>query len=211
MEFALDAPSPYRAYAPSAVHAARSMVRPRTGDDRNLCSWGRTAGVSEIHSLHLRSRPRLPVRLARLFLVLTLEVAVVLTLVSILDAAPALPSGEEAVATLEADAVAAAPADFRAGKITVAGQIQPRPERVSRQDRSAFVLEGAEGRRLLVVPAENERLPGYRAGTHVLVHGDIVIPPGSARLQARIASRTAVAQRAQASAVLKATEVTFVR
>jgi len=69
------------------------------------------------------------------------------------------------------------------------------------------VLEGARDGRLLVVPNEGAKLPNWRAGTAVVVRGVVVIPPDSRRLARRATSRTAVAERAGASAIIKASEV----
>jgi hypothetical protein len=154
-----------------------------------------------------RRRRRLS-RIARSLAVLGLEAAAALALFTVVtgaQSAPAEPS--EASPSISADEVATRPARFRAREVRVTGRIRPRPERVSKQDRLAFVLEGTRDGRLLVVPAEGTRLPGYRAGTAVIVRGTVVVPPDSKRLARRVASRTAVAQRADATAIVKAVEV----
>jgi hypothetical protein len=138
--------------------------------------------------------------------VLGLEAAAAFALISAITGPSSAPA-DVAPAPLGADEVAAAPASFRSGDVTVAGRIRPRPERVSKQDRRAFVLEGARDGRLLVVPAQGAKLPNWRAGTAVVVRGAVVIPPDSRRLARRVASRTAVVKRAGAAAIIKAAEV----
>jgi hypothetical protein len=145
-------------------------------------------------------------RVVRSAFVLGLEAAAAFALVSAISTPSSAPA-HVPPSPLDVEAVAAAPADYRTAEVTVAGRIRPRPERVSKQDRRAFVLEGTHDGRLLVVPADDAKLPGYRAGTKVIVRGTIVIPPASSRLANRVASRTAVAHRARAAAILKATEV----
>lgn len=162
---------------------------------------------------------RLPVRdhdlgfrTARLLFVLGLEAAVAFALIGTITSASTPSADAQAAAPpLNADDVAGKPTAFRSREITVAGRIRPRPTRVSAQDRRAFVLEGARDGRLLVVPADDAKLPAYRPGTAVSVRGTVVIPPDSRRLARRVASRTAVAERAGAAAILKAAEVLVVR
>lgn len=155
--------------------------------------------------------PRWPVyrRIPRALFVVGLEVAVAFALLATITADASVTEAPAAPA-LGADAVAAEPAAFRAGEVVVAGRIQARPERVSDADRTAFVLEGADGGRLLVVPSDGP-LPRYRPGLQVLVRGEVVIPPESPRIARRVESRTAVAERARATALLKASEVEVTR
>ena len=145
-------------------------------------------------------------RVARSALVLGLQAAVAFALVTAITGTPSAPA-DRAPASFSADDIAADPASFRSREVTVAGRVRPRPERVSKQDRWAFVLEGARDGRLLVVPGEGATLPNWRAGTAVVVRGAVVIPPDSRRLARRVASRTAVAERADAAAILKAADV----
>lgn len=150
-------------------------------------------------------------RTARLLAVLGLEGAAAFALIAAISTSSSPTADAQAAPELSADDVAAAPAEFRSRSVTVAGRIRPRPTRVAEQDRRAFVLEGARDGRLLVVPAKDAKLPAYRPGTAVLVRGDVVIPPSSRRLARRVASRTAVAERARATAILKAVDVEVVR
>jgi hypothetical protein len=62
-----------------------------------------------------------------------------------------------------------------------------------------------------VVPADEARLLSLRVGTVVVVRGTVVVPPDSKRLADRVTSRTAVAQRAGAPALIKATRVETAR
>jgi hypothetical protein len=105
------------------------------------------------------------------------------------------------------DAVANDPASFRGGELTLRGRVVERPLRVSTRDGGTFVVEGRGGERLLVVPANRKRLPTFRTGVDVVVRGTVVIPPDSRRLARRAASRTALAKRFDAPAVVKAIEV----
>jgi hypothetical protein len=146
-------------------------------------------------------------RLARMTFVLGLEAAAAFALISVISGPSPAPAEDAAPAALQADAVAAAPADFRAGQVTVEGRVRPRPTRVAPQDRYAFVLEGARDGRLLAVPAKGVRLPAYTPGVKVVVRGDVVVPPDSKRLAKRVSSRTAVAQRADATAIVKVAQV----
>jgi hypothetical protein len=143
---------------------------------------------------------------ARSAIVLGLQAAVAFALVTAITGPTSAPA-DRGPASLSADDIAAEPASFRSREVTLAGRVRPRPERVSKQDRWAFVLEGARDGRLLVVPDEGVRLPNWRPGTAVVVRGTIVIPPDSPRLARRVASRTAVTKRADAAAILKATDV----
>jgi hypothetical protein len=137
--------------------------------------------------------------------VLALEAGAALVLLAAIDSAPT-PAGVT-TPTVGVDAVAAEPASYRSQTLRVRGRIVQRPTRVSARDRRAFVLDGARGGRLLVVPADEVRWPTFKVGTAVAVHGTIVIPPDSRRLTRRPSSRTAIAQRIGAPALIKATEV----
>jgi hypothetical protein len=78
-------------------------------------------------------------------------------------------------------------------------------------DRSAFVLGGRKGGRLLVLRAQNTRGMAYTIGTLVEVRGAIVVPPASKHVERRPASRTAIARRMRASALVKAARVSLAR
>jgi hypothetical protein len=151
------------------------------------------------------TKPRPRLRLARAAFVLSLEIGVAVALVWVVHAAPATLDPQEPA--VGADAVAADPTSFRAGQTTVRGRIVERPLRLSERDRGAFVMAGATGGRLLVVPADGAPLLRIRRGTTVVVRGTVVIPPNSRRLERRAASRTAIARRFDAPAVVKAVEV----
>ncbi len=153
-----------------------------------------------------RRRPRI----VRSVLVLGLEAAAAFALISAISGTEAVPAAVT-VPPPTADAVAAEPAEFRDGEISVSGTIRPRPERVSADDRTAFVLEGADGGRLFVVPAEDAQLPHYRAGLEVVVRGQVVVPRAGGRAARRVDSRTAVMKRARAEALVKAAEVQVTR
>lgn len=142
----------------------------------------------------------------RAALVLALEVCVAVVIVSLIKTAPSAPADVPPEAT-GADAVAAHPREFKGGPVDVKGRIVERPKRVSESDRRAFVLAGPDGGRLLVVPADDARLTLFRKGVTVIVRGTIVIPPKSKRLAQRVTSRTAVAKRMHAPALIKATDV----
>jgi hypothetical protein len=153
-----------------------------------------------------RDRPRGSLRLVRSLLILSLEVGVLIALVSALRSTPSAPA-EPPAPPLGADAVAASPASYRSSEIAVRGTIVERPTRISSRDRGAFVLAGRDGGRLLVVPADAAKLRNFRIGTTVTVDGRVVIPPDSKRLARSTASRTAIAERMGAPALIKAVEV----
>ena len=73
------------------------------------------------------------------------------------------------------------------------------------------MIEGARGARLVVVPADRQRLRAFTVGTIVKVSGSVVIPPDSRRLARRPTTRTAIAKRADAPALIEATRVDYVR
>ena len=136
-----------------------------------------------------------------------MEVGVAALIVAAIRQEPA-PDNAPVVAVAGADAVAADPASFRtAGELRVRGRILEYPVRVSKRDRGTFILVGESGRHLAVVPASGTKLRAFRAGVPVIVRGTIVIPPDSERLTRRATSRTAIAQRADAPALIKAVEV----
>jgi hypothetical protein len=149
-------------------------------------------------------QPRSVVRAA---IVLALEVCVAVVIVSLIRGAPASAPADEPSGPASADAVAHDPSGFRGGEVDVEGRIVERPKRVSEQDRRAFVLAGPRGGRLLVVPADHAKLTLFRTGVDVVVSGTVVVPPKSKRLARRTTSRTAVAKRMHADAVVKATDV----
>ncbi len=153
-----------------------------------------------------RSLPR-RLRATRAGLIVGLELAVAVALASMLDAEPGASAAPSEY--LGADAVAHAPASYRGPVIEVRGRVAKRPRRVSSGDRGAFVLAGHDGGRLLVVPAGPARLQAFRIGMTVVVRGTLVLTPSSRRLARRPASRTAVAKRAHAPALIKATAVRY--
>lgn len=166
-----------------------------------------------IHPARTYSYTSLPVRrkrpiwrVTRSAIVLGVQAAVAFALVTAITSPASAPT-DRVPESLSADDIAAEPASFRSREVTVAGRVRPRPERVSKQDRWAFVLEGARDGRLLVVANEGARLPNWRAGTAVVVRGTVVIPPDSPRLARRVTSRTAITKRADAAAILKAADV----
>ena len=146
---------------------------------------------------------------ARAAVVLAFELAAAGALVQVVAAEPgasaAAPSGPRSV-----QEVAAEPASFRGRPdVRVEGRVAKRPWRVASRDRSAFVLAGKAGGRLLIVPADGVRLQAFRIGTTVSVRGALVLIPDSRRLARRAATRTAVARRAHAPALIKATAVRY--
>jgi hypothetical protein len=151
-----------------------------------------------------------PRRLARAAFLLALQVGVAVALVVVVRSATATPA-ERPVSAIGVDAVAQDPASFRGNALTLRGRVVERPIRVSARDRGTFVIAGSRGERLLVVPADRRRLRGFRTGVEVIVRGTVVIPPDSRRLARRAASRTALARRYDAPALVKATEVDLPR
>jgi hypothetical protein len=147
-------------------------------------------------------------RVLRAGVVLGLELGVALLIVNLVRQEPA-PAEAPAVAVAGADEVAADPASYRtSSELRVRGRILEYPVRVSGRDRGTFVLVGETGRRLVVVPANGTKQWAFRAGVTVIVRGTVVIPPDSERLARRPTSRTAIAERAEASALIKAVQVT---
>ena len=81
---------------------------------------------------------------------------------------------------------------------------------MSLHDRGAFVPLGDHGARLLVVRAGKARFAAFLAGTTVKVSGTLVIPPDNPRLRhERATSRTSMAWRVHAPAVVKANVVRY--
>jgi hypothetical protein len=139
---------------------------------------------------------------------MTLELCAALVLVSLISTTPSAPA-DVPPPPIDADIVAADPGSF--GAAAVKGHIIERPMRISERDRRAFVLAGPRGGRLLVVAARDAQLPYYREGVEVVVHGSVVVPPDSKRLRRQTTSRTAIAKRMHAPALIKATEVQLER
>jgi hypothetical protein len=153
--------------------------------------------------LHARRRRPSILRIARSGVLIALEIGVAVLIVSLIRQDPAPANGPtDRIAT--ADAVATDPEGFRAGEQRVQGRVLEYPERISSRDRGTFILVGETGRRLVVVPADRTRLRSFRPGVRVIVSGEVVLPPDSTRLSRRTTSRTAIAKRANAPALIKA-------
>jgi hypothetical protein len=159
---------------------------------------------------HQQSPRREVARLTRAGLVLTLEGAAALALITTIRAAPAAPADAEP-ATLGTETVATRPERVRSRTVEIEGTVGFRPTRITEQDRGTFVLLGKRRTRLLVVPRDRARLAAFRAGTPVVVRGTVIVPPNSARLARRPTSRTAIAERAGSTAIVKATHVGLLR
>ena len=155
-----------------------------------------------------RTRRRRARRVLRAGFIVMLEVSIVLLLLMAVRATP-VPPAEAAV--LGAQAVADDPATYRSRSLEVQGVVGERPARIRREDRGAFFLEGAEGGRVLVVPSKAIRLTAFRNGTTVLVRGTVVVPPRSGRVARQVTSRTAIAARGGAGALIKATKIELAR
>ena len=184
------------------MHSSRPL-RPLAGG-RRYQPWSTSPRVLRARRRRLRVR-----RLLRAAIVLAIEIGVVVLFLAAIrqDPAPA-DTPAVAVAVAGADAVAADPASYRdAGEVRVRGRILEYPVRVSKRDRGTFILVGESGRRLAVVPARTAKLPAFRAGMPVIVRGTVVIPPDSKRMARRSTSRTAIAARARAPALIKAAGV----
>jgi hypothetical protein len=176
---------------PLTPPAARHRHEPRTTSPRVLPARRRRASIG---------------RLARSGVLLALELAVAVLIVSLIRQEPA-PAEAPTKLVAGADAVAADPASFRTGEQRVRGRVLDYPTRISSRDRGTFILAGESGRRLAVVPAKRTKLASFRAGVPVIVRGTVVIPPDSKRLARRTTSRTAIAKRANAPALIKAVKV----
>jgi hypothetical protein len=150
-------------------------------------------------------------RVARALLVCGLELSVAVALVLVISNRASAPAGTATPPPLTTEAVAASPAAYRSREIHVRGRVADWPDRIKRRDEGTFVIEGTRGARLLVVPAGKQRLRAFTIGTTVRVSGSVVIPPDSERLARRPTSRTAIAKRADAPALIKATRVDYVR
>ncbi len=155
-------------------------------------------------------RRRTAHRLSRAGFVIALEAAVAVALVTMIRDASAIQAPPEPRA-LGAETVAAHPERFRSRTIEVEGIVGRRPTRIEWRDRGTFVLLGKRRMRLLVVPAREATLAGFRAGTPVVVRGTVVVPPRRSRLARRVTSRTAIAERTGAPALVKGTDVEFLR
>ncbi len=140
--------------------------------------------------------------------VLTIEITATVVLAGLLRTASPVRADESPA--LSADAVAARPVRYRSTELTLQGRVVERGVTVPDGERAAFVLGGPDGGRLLVVRDDATRGPSFVVGTTVRVQGQVVIPPTSRRLERRPASRTAVAKRVRASALVKADRVAFV-
>jgi hypothetical protein len=148
-------------------------------------------------------------RIARAGVLAALEIGVAVALLSLLRTT-SVPVAE-APQPLTAQTVAAKPASFRSQNVRVVGTVLEWPTKIKRSDAGTFVLAGTKNARLLVVPADDARLTAFRVGTNVIVGGSVVIPPDSGRLARRATSRTAIAKRANAPALIKATKVELAR
>jgi hypothetical protein len=157
------------------------------------------------HLQRRRARRRRALRLARAGFVGALEGAFVIAFVLLVRGAPDAPA--DPAQPLTAAAIAASPTHYRSQVVRVRGAIIDRPSRIASQDEGSFVLASGHGGRVLVVPADGANLLSLRVGTVVVVNGSVVVPPDSKRLADRVTSRTAVAQRAGAPALIKATRV----
>jgi hypothetical protein len=157
------------------------------------------------HLQRRRARRRRALRFARAAFVGALEGAIVIALVLLVRSAPEAPA--DPPRPLTAAAIAADPTHYRSHDVRVRGAIIDRPERIASKDEGSFVLASGHGGRVLVVPADGANLLSLRVGTVVVVNGSVVVPPDSKRLADRVTSRTAVAQRAGAPALIKATRV----
>ena len=182
------------------MHSSRPL-QPLAGGRRHQ-PWTPSQRVLQARRRRVRAG-----RLARAAVLLVLEVGVAALIFSLIRQDPA-PADAPAVAVVGADAVAAEPASYRsAGELRVRGRILEYPVRISARDRGTFVLVGETGSHLVVVPEQDTKLRAFRAGVGVVVRGNVVIPPTSKRLARRATSRTAIAKRADAPALIKAVEV----
>jgi hypothetical protein len=175
--------------------------------DRSFTASRRTHRRDDVR--RRRARRRTALRLARAGLIGALEGAVVIVLVLVVRSGPDAPA--EPARPLTAATIAADPAHYRSQDVRVRGAIIDRPTRVASKDQGSFVLASGHGGRIIVVPADEARLLSLRVGTVVVVRGTVVVPPHSKRLADRVTSRTAVAQRAGAPALIKATRVETAR
>jgi hypothetical protein len=139
-----------------------------------------------------------------------LELGVAAALLLVITSSASAPVGAGEQPPLTTEAVAAAPASYRSRDIQVQGRVAAWPKRIRSRDRGTFVIKGTRGSRLLVVPADRQRLRAFMVGTMITVHGSVVIPPKSKRLARRPTSRTAIAERADAPALIKATRVDYI-
>jgi hypothetical protein len=172
---------------------------------RHPATVGHTRSTGTGATRSRRSGRRRARRIARAIMVAALEVSVAIALLLMLRGGPQPLAAEPE--PLNARAVAVEPASFRSQDLRVQGTIVDRPTRIKHRDAGTFVLEGAGAKRLLVVPAGDARLTAFRAGTKVIVDGSVVIPPDNPALARRTTSRTAIAKRANAPALIKATRV----
>ena len=150
-------------------------------------------------------------RVARALLVCGFELAVAAALVLVISNSASAPAGTGEPTRLTTEAVAASPAAYRSRDLQVRGRVAEWPKRINSHDQGTFVIEGSRGARLVVVPADQRQLRAFTVGTTVLVSGSVVIPPDSERLARRATSRTAIAKRAHAPALIEATRVDYVR
>lgn len=160
---------------------------------------------SRVRARALRRRRRR--RVTRAAAVLGLELVAAYAIFSLISVAPSEAPASEAPAGPTADEVATEPAQFRSQPVTVSGRIVDRPTRLPDGAIAAFVLGGDRGGRILVLRNKRTRGFAFKIGTTVRVSGDVVIPPDSARLAKRPASRTAIAKRMRTPALIKATRV----
>ena len=116
-------------------------------------------------SISPRHRSKRRRRIARVLLVGGLELAAAAALVSVIANSSSAPAGAADTPPLTTETVAAKPAAYRSRDIQVQGRVADWPERIKRRDEGTFVIEGARGARLLVVPAEAQRLQAFKVGT----------------------------------------------
>ncbi len=137
---------------------------------------------------------------------LVLELAVAYAIVAAVRVSPSEPAAA-APPLPGPDDVVAAPERFRGHEVTIQGRIVDRATRAPDGDRTPFVLGDRMGGRLLVVRSADTHGMAFKVGTMVQVSGTVVVPPDSRKLRRRPASRTAIAKRMRAPALIKATRV----
>jgi hypothetical protein len=154
------------------------------------------------------------VRRALAVVLLAGELAVIAALVVSVRSALSdhvVPAAAPAPVQLSAATVAAHPRAYRARTVAVAGRVGVNPPRRSPRDRWAFLLLGRPGHPLLVVPARGAALTVFKLGTRVVVHGTVTLPHRHHVNRLSPSSRSRVAHRNHAPAIVEARQVTIDR
>jgi hypothetical protein len=168
-------------------------------------------GPREARRIRRRRRARRSVAVVLLAAELAVMAALAVSVRSALSGRVTPAAAAPTRTQLTAATVAAHPRAYRARTVAVAGWVGINPPRRSARDRWAFLLLGRPGHPLLVVPADGATLTAFRRGTRVIVHGTVRLPHRHHLNRLAPSSRSRVAHRSHAPAIIDADQVTIDR